>query len=185
MDPMDRGLAVPQLREAITPRRRRQNLRYPRLSLALADECYFPKGTSTTVGYTLEADYQVLENGMPVSGTLTLNALGVVVSELVTTTNGPTINPRGPGVWCPVGGSCDTAGSMSSSGSFWDTLAGDPSRKTSTADQSFFLQGAYLPVVSFPGGPTVLHNTYSTGIVTLNGMSATPRACGRNGDPTP
>jgi hypothetical protein len=126
----------------------------------------------------------VLKDGMPVYGSA-LNALGLVVSELVITTNGPKINPRGDGVWCPVGGNCDTAGSMSSSGTFWDTLAGDSSGETSTADQSFYFNGALLPVTSFPGAPTVLRNTYSTGMVTLNGMSATPRACGRNGDPAP
>ncbi len=152
--------------------------------LRLVDTCYYPNGTSISSGYTLEVEYQVLDQfGNPIYGNSTLNSLGVVVNENVVTTSGPTI--RGGGVWCPVGGSCSTAGSMTSSGMFWDVLAGDPNGQTSTANQTFLINGTALPVISFSGSPTTLQNSYSTTKVTVNGISAT-RECGtKNGDPEP
>lgn len=151
-------------------------------ALAIVDDCYYPNGTKLTFGFTLEVEYQVVDQtGRSIYGNDTLNGLGVVIKESVTTTSGPQVT--GGGVWCPIGGNCDTAGSLSPSGTFWDILAGAASGQTSTANQSFLLNGTALPVLTFPNGPKVLKNSYSTKAVTVNGLTAT-RECGsKHGDP--
>jgi RHS repeat-associated protein len=163
----------------------------PQISLKEIDDCIYPSGigvTALTATFTLEVEYQVLVNGSPVYGNSALNALGISISELVGTTSGPNI--VGGGAWCPNGGSCDTAGSMTSTGTFWDMLAGSPSGY-STANQTF-LFGRQPIAVSFPGtagSSTILKNTYNSqaqsitvGNGALSGTSST-RTCGKSGDP--
>jgi hypothetical protein len=161
------------------------------VTLKEVDDCIYPSGigvTALTATFTLEVEYQVLVNGSPVYGNSALNALGVSISESVATTSGPKI--VGGGVWCPNGGSCDTAGSMTSTGTFWDMLAGSPGGP-STANQTFLFGGQSI-AVSFPGtagSSTVLKNTYNSqaqsitvGNGALSGTSST-RTCGKSGDP--
>jgi hypothetical protein len=161
----------------------------PQITLQQIDSCIYPNGigiTALTGTFTLEVQYQVLVNGQPVYGNDPLNRLGVSISESVTTTSGNQIT--GNGRWCPVGGTCGVPdGSMTSSGTFWDMLAGGPG----TANQTFMMNGQSLSV-SFPStsvAQTVLKNTYnspgqsiSVGNGALAGTSAT-RQCGKNGDP--
>ena len=160
----------------------------PVITLKETDDCIYPTGigiTSVRGLFTLEVQYQVLDNGVPVVGNNALNSLGILISESVTTTSGPKIT--GGGVWCPVGGTCDTPGTITSMGTFWDMLAGGPS----TANQSFLLNGQALSV-SFQGtsgSQTALKNKYnspgnsiSVGKGALTGNLST-RKCGKIGDP--
>ncbi len=83
-------------------------------ALRVVQECYYT-GSGLSAGYTLEVQYQVLDQfGQPILGNSTLNSLGVVVKEKVTPTNGASFNANG--VWCPVGGNCSAPGTISSSG---------------------------------------------------------------------
>jgi RHS repeat-associated protein len=160
----------------------------PTITLRQIDDCIYPSGTGLSLGaWTLEVEYQVLVNGRPESGNFALNALGIVIKESVQKTGRSNIDNTG-GVWCPVGGNCDTAGSMNPYGDFWDVLAG-----AGTANQTFLLNGQPISV-SFSGvsgSQTVLKNTYnsrghtiSVGGGALTGTSDT-RECGsKNGDPT-
>jgi hypothetical protein len=157
------------------------------ITLKEIDDCLLSHGTGINPGqFTLAVEYQVLVNGQPVYGNNALNALGVSVSETVTTTSGPPI--YGHGTWCPVGGVCGTAGSMTSNGSFWDILSASP-KGDSTANQTFFSNGQALQVTNFSGGPAVLNNTYKKKSISVgNGAvtsTSTTRECGtKNGDPT-
>jgi hypothetical protein len=159
--------------------------------IGFVQNCYY-QSTSTTVGYTLEMEYQVLDqNGQPIRGVGTLNSLGVVITESITTKTGPTI--VGGSSWCPVGGNCSAPGSMNPNGTFWDTLAASATGGPSTINQSFSLNGVVLPVVNLPGIPasvntTVLPGQLSRSSVTVDGItSSTPCSSikGPNGPPAP
>ena len=160
----------------------------PQITLREVDDCIYPEGTRTSAGFTLEVEYQVLVNGQPVLGNSALNKLGASISESVTKTSPGDIDYTG-GVWCPVGGACDTAGSMTSSGTFWDDLSGQ-----GTATQSFLFNGVVVSV-SFPGTPgtqTKLNNSYnskrrsiSVGGGAVIGNSKTRPCTGNHGDPQP
>jgi hypothetical protein len=121
---------------------------------------------------TLEVTYELLLNNQPIFGNNTLNNLGASVFESVTVTSGKSLSANGQ--WCPAGSSlCTTPGSMYANGTFTDDLAANPFGP-STANQVFSLYaygGPYtLPVINFPGSPTVLQNTYSsTSISVSNG----------------
>jgi hypothetical protein len=146
--------------------------------------CDFPNGTSLTPGYALAVKYQVLDQyGRPILGNMALNAAGVVVVETVETVSGPEI--VGNGVWCPAGGRCATAPSMSPAGVFWDFLAGESGGGESKADQSFQIGGAPLTIVGVGGNPTVLNNTYSSRRVLVNGKAAQRRCGSQKYDPAP
>jgi hypothetical protein len=159
----------------------------PTITLQEIDDCVQPHGTGINPGvWTLHVEYQVLVNGNPVYGNSALNALGIVITESVAKTSG-NIDITGGQGWCPVGGNCGAnAGTMNSSGDFWDMLAGQ-----GTANQSFLYNGQPI-AVSFggsPGGQTVLNNSYnskghniSVGGGALIGNNKT-RECGKNGDP--
>ena len=113
---------------------------------------------------TLEVEYQVLVNFKTVSGNYTLNDLGISVYESINVTSGKTI--EGGGQWCAAGGLCSTPyASMTSSGMFWDQLSANPGG-SSTANKVFHLYSSSspytLPVINYPGGPTILNNSYSS-----------------------
>ncbi len=159
------------------------------VTLTEIDDCIFPRGTRTSAGFTLEVEYQVLDNGQQVLGKYALNNLGISIAESVTKTSGNIDYTSG--VWCPDGGACGTAGSMSSSGTFWDDLAGQ-----GTAIQSFLFHGVVVPV-TFPGASgasgtqTKLNNIYnskgrsiSVGDGAVIGNPKT-RPCDKAGDPAP
>jgi hypothetical protein len=120
----------------------------------------------------LDITYQLLENDQPIFGNDTLNSLGAAVFESVAVTSGKSIDANGQ--WCPAGSSlCSTPGSMRPNGTFMDYLAANPFGP-STANQSFSFYtrgGQYiLPVINFPGMPSVLQNAYSsTSISVSNG----------------
>src|SRR5580658_2621387 len=147
----------------------------PSFELKEISACIYPGGvgvTELTGMPTLEVTYQLLEDYRPIFGNSTLNNLGAAVFESVALTSGKPINAKGE--WCPALSSlCATAGSMNSYGDFSDLLAANPFGP-STANQSFSFYtggGAYiLPVINFPGSPSVLQNTYSkTSISVSNG----------------
>jgi RHS repeat-associated protein len=159
----------------------------PIITLRETDDCIYPDGIGFNNGaWTLEIQYQVLVNGVAVSGNDSLNRQGISIFESVQKTSGNI--DIGSGKWCPVGGNCSTAGSMDPHGMFWDVLSGN-----GTANQTFLFGGSPVSV-GFPGvsgSQTVLKNTYnssgktiSVGNGALTGTSAT-RSCGtKNGDPT-
>ena len=161
----------------------------PTISLAAVSDCVFAQGTAIDPGvWTLEVEYQVEVNGRPVVGNNALNNLLSFISESVNVTSGPAMSANG--VWCPVGSSgCSPSGSISSTGTFWDVLAG-----INTLTQSFLLNGQTpLPVSlsGVAGTQTVLQNKYnssgqviSVGNGGIVGTSST-RPCGsQKGDPT-
>ncbi|MGO4883895.1 MAG: RHS repeat-associated core domain-containing protein, partial [Bryobacteraceae bacterium] len=160
----------------------------PQISLKEVGDCVYPNGTSISIGvWTLEVEYQVLADGVPLVGQVALS--GLTISELVVTTSGPNIS--GNGVWCAFSGSCGTAGSLRSSGVFWDVLA-SPSgaSKPSAANQTFMANGAPIPVLTY-GGAVTFKNVYnspnkriSVGNGALTANSGT-RTCGQTGDPGP
>ena len=150
----------------------------PALSLAEVNDCTYPQGTSILPGtWTLEVEYQVLVDGQAVFGNTTLTNDGVsTVSEKVTTTSGGPIT--GGGVWCLATAACPSHGSLTSSGMFWDVLAGN-----GTANQSFLIGGQLIPVsfAGTAGSPTVLKNLYNSAGSTISvnsgalvGNSSTP-----------
>jgi RHS repeat-associated protein len=157
----------------------------PTITLQEINDCIQPHGTGINPGtWTLFVEYQVLVNGKPVYSNSALNNLGITITESVTKTSGNIDIVGGQG-WCPLGGNCGTnAGTMNSSGDFWDMLAGQ-----GTANQSFLYNGQPI-AVSFSGGSqTVLKNSYnsnghqiSVGGGALVGNSKT-RECGKSGDP--
>ena len=139
------------------------------------DACAEPHGvgvTAVTGMFTLEVTYQLLLNNQQLLGSGTLNGVGASVFESVTVTSGQPIG--GNGQWCPAGSTfCAKPGTMNPYGQFTDDLAANPFGP-STANQVFSLYeagGVYtLPVINFPGSPTVLRNTYSkTGVSVASG----------------
>jgi RHS repeat-associated protein len=155
----------------------------PQISLNEADDCIYPKGTSTNPGtWTLEVEYQVLVNGANVSGTN--SRIGYSVSKIVESVTNATFNVTAGGVWCLSSATCAQPGSLNAHGQFWDALGGN-----GTANQGFLLNGQTIPVVTYANS-SVFKNSYnsssqsiSVGNGALVGNSQT-RKCGRNGDPT-
>jgi YD repeat-containing protein len=147
----------------------------PSFELEAIGACVYPHGvgvTAVTGMLQLDITYQLLENDQPIFGNDTLNSLGAAVFENVTVTSGQPIDANGQ--WCPAFSSlCSPPGTMDPHGDFSDLLAANP-QGPSTANQSFsyYMKGGQyiLPVINFPGMPSVLQNAYSsTSISVSNG----------------
>jgi RHS repeat-associated protein len=157
----------------------------PVITLRVIDECIYPNGIGISMGsFTLEVEYQVLVNGQPLLGNYSLSNAGVNrVNETVTNTGG-NVN-YGSGSWCLSTATCDMPGSLTSSGTFWDSLSGG-----GTANQSFTINGQAIAAL-FPGtvGLKAWQDVFnsksvSVGNGAVTGNSST-RICGsKHGDPS-
>ena len=145
----------------------------PSFELEAIGACVYPHGvgvTAVTGMLQLDITYQLLENDQPIFGNDTLNSLGAAVFENVTVTSGQPIDANGQ--WCPAFSPlCAKPGTMNSKGQFTDELAANP-QGPSTANQSFsyYMKGGQylLPVINFPGMPSVLQNAYSSTSVSVS-----------------
>ena len=160
-----------------------QNVQYVDLiptSIQAVNECFFPNGTSITLGYTVAVTYQVLDQfGRPIRGTSGRSPLsGLSITEAVITTSGPEL--RAGSTWSYANGSID------SFGRFVDYYAGDPSGTVSTAVQSYVANGYISLNVLGLGSPTkALLNIYSTSFTEVNSTVADHQCGTLKGDPGP
>ena len=98
------------------------------VSLRLVDDCVglhgLPPTTALTGVFTLAVEYQILVNSQPAIRSQLVAAGATSIFEKVTVTSGPAISAGSS--WCLSGYSCDDIGGISSTGLWWDELAGNP-----------------------------------------------------------
>ena len=144
---------------------------YP-AALRLVLDCYWAGGTSFTVGYTREMDWQVVDqNGKPFLGSSVPD-----VVESITLTGGSTSRGKSwTDTWSRSNNTIDPHG-------IFDDYLSANGRSSFTATQSFTASGNLLTLENADGTPfagvggTSLNNSYSKTGVTVDGTSS-PRPC--------